>query len=250
MPWRAGDVAVVSGAAVAGPRSHRGQRHQRGGAVARVAGLGRSPSGASWGRRRGCCAGCCRRRRWAAALGGWLLLLATPARSSPPWSRYLVLAATLLMALQRPLLPCAGRPPPRPRWRPDDDRDGDRAPPLPPGRTWPLAGAARGRDLRRLLRRRHGHHDARDLRPVRHRRHPPAQRPQERRLHPHQRRRRRRLHRRAARSTGATPPCWARAPSTGGYLGAAFGRRLPARAAEGLVIAIGIAAAVGQLLRR
>jgi uncharacterized membrane protein YfcA len=35
----------------------------------------------------------------------------------------------------------------------------------------------------------------------------------------------------------------------GGYLGAAFGRKLPQRAAEGLVIAIGVAAAVGQILR-
>jgi uncharacterized protein len=37
---------------------------------------------------------------------------------------------------------------------------------------------------------------------------------------------------------------------TGGYLGAAFGRRLPARAAEGLVIAIGIVAAAVQIIRR
>jgi uncharacterized membrane protein YfcA len=37
---------------------------------------------------------------------------------------------------------------------------------------------------------------------------------------------------------------------TGGYLGAAFGRRLPARAAEGLVIAIGVVAAAAQILRR
>jgi uncharacterized membrane protein YfcA len=36
----------------------------------------------------------------------------------------------------------------------------------------------------------------------------------------------------------------------GGYLGAHFGRRLPARAAEVLVVVIGVAAAVSQLLRR
>jgi uncharacterized protein len=36
----------------------------------------------------------------------------------------------------------------------------------------------------------------------------------------------------------------------GGYLGAVGGRRLPARAAEALVVAIGIAAALGQLMRR
>jgi uncharacterized membrane protein YfcA len=36
----------------------------------------------------------------------------------------------------------------------------------------------------------------------------------------------------------------------GGYLGAHFGRRLPARAAEWVVVAIGVAAAVVQLVRR
>jgi uncharacterized protein len=36
----------------------------------------------------------------------------------------------------------------------------------------------------------------------------------------------------------------------GGYLGAAFGRKLPQRAAEGLVIAIGVSAALVQILRR
>jgi uncharacterized protein len=36
----------------------------------------------------------------------------------------------------------------------------------------------------------------------------------------------------------------------GGYLGAAGGRRLPPRAVEALVVAIGIAAAAGQLMRR
>jgi uncharacterized membrane protein YfcA len=36
----------------------------------------------------------------------------------------------------------------------------------------------------------------------------------------------------------------------GGYLGGAGARRLPARAAEALVVAIGIAAAAGQLMRR
>ncbi len=36
---------------------------------------------------------------------------------------------------------------------------------------------------------------------------------------------------------------------TGGYLGGTFGRRLPARAAETLVVVIGIAAAAGQLFR-
>jgi uncharacterized membrane protein YfcA len=35
----------------------------------------------------------------------------------------------------------------------------------------------------------------------------------------------------------------------GGYLGAHFGRRMPARAAEWLVVLIGLAAAVGQLVR-
>lgn len=35
----------------------------------------------------------------------------------------------------------------------------------------------------------------------------------------------------------------------GGYLGAAVGRKLPARLAEGLVVVIGIAAGVGQIMR-
>ena len=179
-----------------------------------------------------------------AAVGG-LLLLATPTRLFTALVPFLILAATLLIALKRPLL-ALRKPPPQDRAA-TGRRRAARAPPA--WRTWrwscssavAIYGGYFGAAMGIMMLATFGLSGIDDI---------------------HQRNGLKNV---ASTLINAVASVvfiaggavdWRDAgvlgagAIAGGYLGAAFGRRLPQRAAEALVIAIGIAAAVGQLLRR